>query len=154
MRKCIVEATGRIALNMQVATSLVEDTILISDNYAATISKGRALSCLFVSTCSSAIALNDNPSIGYQSTLKDCRMVSTYDNIAGHSVLILNTNTAKHRLVDCYFETANASAYAVNAGNSQNMGIFGGKFNTTLGINANVTNDIRTADAQGNIFIN
>lgn len=153
VRNCIIQGSGRVAANIQTAGLISENNIFISDLQAATINNGNIFNCIFLSTGNIACSLTGAGS-SFVATFKDCKFITSYNNAAGHAVNILNTNTAKFRILDCYFETVNASAYGVNASNAQSMTIIGGKFNTTLSINSNITNDIRTADAQGNIFVN
>jgi hypothetical protein len=89
------------------------------------------------------------------STFVDCKFISTWNNVGGHAVEIDQAiNTSVNEFRGCYYETANAAAYALYGGTVEDVKVSNSKYNTTLAISPNLTNtEVRTADAQGNLFI-
>jgi hypothetical protein len=86
----------------------------------------------------------------------DCIFISGNNASDGHALYIPNINsTIASKFINCVFKTKHASAYAIYAANAQNIYLSNCKFDSALGVHVNVTNiETRTADAQGNMFVN
>jgi hypothetical protein len=85
-----------------------------------------------------------------------CTVLCKYDDLSGHAITHINDTTEGFVIADCFLETTNAGAFAIDSQDSDAYGKWGANkyIGMTVGVDSVNANQLtNTEDSQGNILI-